>query len=450
MQSVPNFPRATKFRKHPCLCLLSLIWFLFCTRKNQRHLPQKCFGSKLGFVISLNQSGAIDNLSGEDIIYERSSSHLAAYRGTESKNETSSDDEIIHEKITGRVCKRQTPFEQNRRDTSQISQGDQAFDGDHQKSDIKALTPKVELRHVPLTTDNVDVGAEKEFSDGEIIYDSATCHLAVLTTPGMTSTTKAGSSICPRDSYHLKNSSNKSVSVNVSNKDDEEFRDGEVSYDSSTCHVTAFQEMGPTSNTPESMSFSSPQTSQRPFNKHSSGVLVNIDSDEEFSDGELICDNPSFNAGVFKKLEGKPRAGSGCKRGSKTSPQFYEVAKSNELVLEDFDGDDELSDAEFSFEKLDVPVTIEIEGELSEGEIIHNGSKCHIAVLKKTSNVLVTPTCPLQNSQASTSCELTLESATENAESFEKLECEEIFEDPGALANDNSSDKINTLNAELI
>ena len=259
------------------------------------------------------------------------------------------------------------------------------------------------------------------------------------------STTEAGSSISPQDSYHLKNSLNKSVSVKVGYRDDEECRHEGVLYNSSPCHVTAFQETKPRSMLP-----SSPQTSQGPFNKHSSSVLVTIDSDDEFSDGEVIYDSSSFNAGIFKKLEDQPKAESGCKRGSKTSSRCYEVAKSTEMMLEDFDGDDELSDVEISFENLGVPVTIDIEGELSDGEIIHSASKCHIAVLKNTSHVSVTPSCPLQSSQASTCCELTLESATENAESFEKLEREEIVEDLGALANDNTSDRINTLHAESI
>lgn len=370
-------------------------------------------------------------------------------RGTESKDETSRDDEIIHE-ITDRVCKRPTPLKENRRPTSQISQGDEALDGNHQKFDIKALTPKVELRDVLPITDNADVGAEREFSDGGIIYDSATCHLAAFTTQGIMSTTEAGSSISPQDSYHLNNYLNKSVSVYLGYKDDEECRDEGAIYNSSSCHVTGFKDMRPTSNTTEPMFPSSPQTLQGPFNKHSSCVLVNIDSDDEFSDGEVIYDSSSFHAGIFKKLEDQPRAESGCKRGSKTSSRCYEVAKSNEMTLEDFDGDDELSDGEMSLEKLGVPVTIDIGGELSDGEIIHCASKCHIVVQKNTSNVSVTPPCLLQSSQASTCCELTLESDTENADSFENLECEEIVEDPGALANDNSSDRINTFNAESI
>lgn len=370
-------------------------------------------------------------------------------RGTESKDDTSGDDEIIHE-ITGRVCKRPTHLKENRRPTSQISQGDEALARDHPKFDIKALTPKVELCDVLPTTDNADVGAERQFSDGEIIYDSATCHLALFTTQGIMSTTEAASSISPQDSYHLKNSLNKSVSVKVGYKDDEECRDEGVIYNRSPCHVTAFKESKPRSNTTEQMLPSSPQTSQVPFNKHSSSVLVTIDSDDEFSDGEVIYDSFSFSAGIFKKLEDQPKAESGCKRGSKTSSRCYEVAKSNEMMLEDFDGDDELSDVEISFENLGVPVTIDIEGELSDGEIIHSASKCHIAVVKNTSNVSVTPSCPLQSSQASTCCELTLKGATENAESFEKLECDEIVEDLGALAYDNSSDRINTLHAESI
>ena len=309
-------------------------------RKNGRNVPRKCHGAKLGFIVSLNAGGGIggiDELSDQEIIYESSTSHL----------------DISQKPTTTSTTESYPP------------------------------NPRYALPiYKPTNFVLVNTECDEKSSDEEIVYERSSSQVNKKPT------------FCPENS-------------------DEEFSDGEVLYDSRTSYVGTFK-TAPFATASES-GVQNPQSSAS-CHKLPTNHEVNANSDDEFSDGELIYDSPSCHVAVFKKK--------GSTLATETSVPFYKP--STDCVSVNIDSDEEISDGECFYEKPGVPVNIDIDGEFSDGEIIYESPTCHIAVLKKPANSS-TPASGEQYQRATPpSYELT-DYVLVNGESYEELNDEEII-----------------------
>ena len=303
-------------------------------RKNRRNVPRKCHGAKLGFIVSLNAGGGIggiDELSDQEIIYESSMSHLELSRKPTSTSATES-------------------YPPN---------------------------PRYALPfYKPTNFVLVNAECDEKSSDEEIIYERSSSQVYKRPTS------------CPENS-------------------NEESSGGEVIYDSRTSYVGALK-TAPFAIASES-GVQNPQSSAS-SHKLPTNHEVNADSDGEFSDGELIYDNPSCHVAVFKKT--------GSTLAKETSVPFYKPTN--------WESDEEISDGECSYEKPSVPVNIDIDGEFSDGEIIYDSPTCHIAVLKKPSANSSTPASREQYQQATPPSYEPTDYVLVNAESCEEISDVEI------------------------
>jgi len=272
------------------LGFITFFFIIFTGRKNRRNGPRKCHKTELRFIVSLN-ADRIDELSDEEIFYESSSSHLAVFKNTVSTSTT--------------------------------------------ESLLTQLQVKAPRDYKP--TDHALIGAEsdKEISDEEIIQESSTLsHFAVSKRPRLSSTPETCPQI-PHDSPFHKPTNCVSANTDC----EEELSDGEVIYDSPSCHVAVFK-MSASKSTPESCT-KTPQTTTHPFREPTSCLTVNNECAKEYSDGE--------SHGALVNIE-----------------------------------DEGFSDGEMVYASPGVSLNLDSDDEFSDGEIIYESPSCHVAVCKKT------------------------------------------------------------------
>ena len=145
----------------------------------------------------------------------------------------------------------------------------------------------------------------------------------------------------------------------------EEFSDGELIYDSPSCHVTVFKKMGITSATESSVPFYKPsncasvniesdeELSDGEAIYEKPGIPVNIDIDGEFSDGEIIYDSPTCHIAVLKKPAKTP---------TPASSPCYELT---DYLLVNAESYEDLSDGEIVSANPSVSVMVESDEEFS-------------------------------------------------------------------------------------
>lgn len=335
-QQIPTFlgfkPFQVQFSFPPHVPLMFHIQFS-PRRKNRRNVPRKCQGAKLGFIVSLNAGGGIggiDELSDQEIIYESSMSHLELSRRPTSTSATES-------------------YPPN---------------------------PRYALPfYKPTNFVLVNAECDEKSSDEEIIYERSSYQVYKRPTS------------CPENS-------------------DEESSDGEVIYDSRASYA------GTLKTTP--FATASESCVQNPRSSASSHKLptnheVNADSDDAFSDGELIYDSPSCHVAAFKKT--------GLALATETSVPSY---KPSNWVSVNIESDEEISDGECFYENPSVPVNIDI-----DGEIIYDSPMCHIAVLKKPTKTS-TPASREQYQRATPPSYEPTDYVLVNAESCEEISDVEI------------------------
>lgn len=142
---------------------------------------------------------------------------------------------------------------------------------------------------------SVNADCDIESSDEEVIYERSTSQFAVFTRPATTLTSESRRPH-PQESLPFYNPTN-CTSVNADS--DEEFSDGEIIYDSPLCQFAVLKTPATTYTTPESCS-ANRQASPLCY-EPTNCASIDVECDEEFSDGEIIYDSPLCHVAAFKK-----------------------------------------------------------------------------------------------------------------------------------------------------